>query len=74
MAGLNKKWTYYGHQLEIKPEQFEINEAGVMRKGLIGTMDGKVKQATMNIFRADWPTFCHIEHMLELHASGKWSD
>ena len=69
---LNKKWTYQGHTLEIRVADFVIDEIGNTGKGLRGTMDGQVKQWSVDMFKADWTTFCYIENVLELHASGKW--
>ena len=72
MADLYKKWKYQGHELEITTQWYQADEAGNMCKGLKGTMDGQVKQWSMDMFKADWKTFCYIENVLELHASGKW--
>ena len=71
MADLHKTWRHEGHTIKIETRLFE-NEAGHKHKGLVGTMDGQVKQWTMNQFRADWPTFLEIEHNLESHAEGIW--
>jgi hypothetical protein len=71
MTSLEKSWRHNGHNLKIEVRLFE-NEAGHKHKGLVGTMDGHVKQWTMNQFRADWPTFLEIEHYLESHAAGTW--
>jgi hypothetical protein len=67
----NRKWRENEHMLEIRVQQFE-DEAGNMHPGLVGTMDGEVKQFTMNQFRADSETYHDIKQMLEIHASGYW--
>lgn len=72
MAALYKKWTANGHTLEIKVRMFE-DEAGNQHPGLVGTMDGQVRQWTMDQFKADVKTLHYIENNLDLHAWGRWS-
>lgn len=67
----NRKWQENGHTLEIKVRMFE-NEAGHQHPGLVGTLDGEVRQFTMDQFSADSESYQYIKHMLEIHASGNW--
>ena len=67
----NRKWTSNGRKLEIEVRQYE-DEAGNQYQGLVGTVDGEVKQNTVDQFRADSETYHYIKQMLEIHAGGVW--
>ena len=65
----NKKWSEYGHELEIRTYE-TFDEAGQHSGfGLHGTVDGKSKRGTGALV-ADSSHYQDLKHTLDLYAHG----